>query len=72
MPELEKEGAQPTIELLRQYIDYQGFYDRQKLFWKQVVDTTLISCGATPSGGRNKLNSRFVRHHMVICLPEPS
>ena len=31
-----------------------------------------VSCGATPSGGRNKLNPRFVRHSMVICLPEPS
>ncbi len=72
MPEIEKEGAQPTIELLRHFIDYQGFYDRQKLFWKQVVDTTMIGCGATPSGGRNKLNPRYVRHHMVLCLPEPS
>jgi dynein heavy chain, axonemal len=69
MPELEKEGAQPTIELLRHFIDFQGFYDRQKLFWKQVVDTTMIGCGATPSGGRNKLNPRYVRHHMVLCLP---
>lgn len=72
MPQLEKEGAQPTIELLRHFIDYKGFYDRQKLFWKQVVDTTMIGCGATPSGGRNKLNTRYVRHHMVLCLPEPS
>lgn len=57
---------------MRHFVDYQGFYDRQKLFWKQVVDTTLVGCGATPSGGRNKLNPRFVRHHMVLCLPEPS
>ena len=32
----------------------------------------MIGCGATPSGGRNRLNPRFVRHHMVLCLPEPS
>jgi dynein heavy chain len=37
LPELEKEGAQPTIELLRHFLDYGGFYDRAKLFWKQVV-----------------------------------
>lgn len=42
------------------------------MFWKQVVETNLVSCGATPSGGRNKLNARFVRHSMVVCLPEPS
>jgi dynein heavy chain len=58
--------------LLRNYLDYGGFYDRAKLFWKQVVDTTLIGCGATPSGGRNQLNKRFTRHSMILCLPEPS
>ena len=58
--------------MLRHFLDYQGFYDRQKLFWKQVVDTTMVGCGATPSGGRNKLNARYVRHHMILCLPEPS
>ena len=72
MPELEKEGAQPTIELLRNFLDFGGFYDRQKLFWKQVVETTLVGCGATPSGGRNKLNTRFMRHHMLLCIPEPA
>ena len=36
------------------------------------METSLVSCGATPSGGRNKLNARFVRHSMVVCLPEPS
>jgi dynein heavy chain len=69
LPEIEQYGAQPTIELLRNYIDYGGFYDRAKLFWKQIVDTTLIGCGATPSGGRNQLNKRFTRHSMVFCLP---
>jgi len=53
-------------------LDYGGFYDRGKLFWKQIVDATLIGCGATPSGGRNQLNKRFTRHSMTLCLPEPS
>jgi dynein heavy chain len=72
MPAPEFYGAQPTIELLRQFLDQKGFYDRTKLYWKDVVDTTLIACGATPGGGRNQLSRRFLRHFLVLCMPQPS
>ena len=32
--------------------DLRGFYDRKKLFWKDVEDTTLICGCATRGGGR--------------------
>jgi dynein heavy chain, axonemal len=72
MPALETYGAQPCIELLRQIIDKGGVYDRQKHFWKEIEDTTLIIAGAPPGGGRNQLHPRFVRHFNVFCLPQPS
>lgn len=34
MPKLDTYGSQPPIELLRQFVDFHGLYDREKLFWK--------------------------------------
>ena len=69
MPSVEEYGAQPPIELLRQLVDFSGFYDRQKLFWKSVQDSCLVIAAAPPGGGRNPLTPRFVRHFNVFCLP---
>lgn len=72
MPALEFYGAQPCIELLRQLADLGGLYDRQKLFFKQVEDTTLIPVCAPPGGGRNQLSFRFLRQLLPLMFPTPS
>ena len=72
MPAVEKFGAQPPIELLRQYLDFGGFYDRQKFIFKEIWNSMLISAAAPPGGGRNELTPRFIRHFHIFNLPEPS
>ncbi|XP_061490002.1 dynein axonemal heavy chain 6 isoform X2 [Rhineura floridana] len=72
MPKLDRYGSQPPIELLRQYQDFGGFYDREKLFWKEIHDVTIASACAPPGGGRNPVTPRFMRHFAMLCLPTPS
>ncbi|KAE8631104.1 hypothetical protein XENTR_v10001083 [Xenopus tropicalis] len=72
MPKLDRYGSQPPIELLRQYQDFGGFYDREKMFWKEIQDVTIAAACAPPGGGRNPVTPRFIRHFSMLCLPTPS
>jgi len=72
MPLVEEYGAQPPVELLRQFMDFKGFYDRDKLFWKEVVDVLMFAGAAPPGGGRAVVTPRFTRHFNVMCIPPAS
>ncbi|KAJ3215607.1 Dynein heavy chain 6, axonemal [Dinochytrium kinnereticum] len=72
MPKLDSYGSQPPIELLRQYLDFSGFYDREKLFWKVIQDVEIVACCAPPGGGRNNITPRFLRHFNMLNIPVPS
>lgn len=72
MPKPEVFGAQPPIELLRQFIDTGGFYDREKLIWKNISNVILCTICAPPGGGRNPLTSRFTRHFSMMFIPTTS
>ena len=71
MPAKEKYGAQPPIELLRQVID-GGFYDRAKLFYKNVADTVFAAACAPPGGGRQDVTTRLTRRFHAVWLPSLS
>jgi dynein heavy chain, axonemal len=72
MPAVEKYGAQPPIELLRQLLADGGFYDRPNFFMKYIENFVCICAAAPPSGGRAPLTPRFIRHFHVFCLPQPA
>lgn len=70
MPAKEKYGAQPPIELLRQYLDQGGWYehkDKEKPF-RHIVDTTLISAMGPPGGGRSFITPRILGHFYMLSL----
>lgn len=70
MPTLDKYGAQPPIELLRQFLDQKGLYNKERKFI-EIIDTQLIGAMGPSGGGRSVLSSRFIRHFLVLGCSEP-
>lgn len=53
MPKKDKFGAQPPLELLRQWMDYEGWFDRNnREMFMYVLDIQFISAMGPPGGGR--------------------
>lgn len=66
MPEADKYGAQPPLELIRQLLDLGGVYDTEKVAWKvkfmfNIVETWGSGCRLLPLGPcPTKTKNKFV------------
>jgi dynein heavy chain len=67
MPQKEYYGAQPPIELLRQWMDHKGWYNRKELAFFEIHDLIMGSGMGPPGGGRTFISPRLKRHYNMVA-----
>ena len=70
MPNKEEYGAQPPIEILRQFMDFDGWYDNKEKVFRNMIDVMYVAAMGPPGGGRTFITPRFTRWFNVISVTE--
>ena len=70
MPKVEQYGAQPPIEILRQFMDQGGWYDRKdnKHPFRVLEDIMVVAAMGTPGGGKSFITPRLARHFNLVAF----
>jgi dynein heavy chain len=71
MPTKDTFGSQPPLELLRMWLDYGFWYDRQKQTKKEIRDMFLLAAMGPPGGGRQVISRRLQGRFNLLNMTFP-
>jgi dynein heavy chain len=72
MPRKDLFGSQPPLELIRQWMDYEAWYDREKQTLRYILDMQLGCSMGPPGGGRAAISPRFQSQFHLINFVNPA
>ena len=70
MPAVDTYGTVQPHTLIRQHLDYQHWYDRQKLTLKEIHNVQYVAC-MNPTAGSFTIDTRLQRHFTVFSVSFP-
>ncbi len=71
MPQVDKYDTQSSIELLRQMVDYHGWYDKVKIQLKEIIHCQMAAC-MNPTAGSFNITPRMQRHFVTFAVQMPT
>jgi dynein heavy chain len=71
MPYVDKYDTQSPIEIARQFIDYDGWYDKNEIELKQIQNSQYMAC-MNPTSGSFTITPRMQRHFVTLAVQMPS
>jgi len=72
MPQKDKFGSHPPLELLRMWIQHGMWYDREKHLVKKVQDMQLLALMGPAGGGRTEISLRMQSQFHIINVTTAS
>merc|ERR1719305_1586999 len=68
MPQKDTYGAQGAIEILRQFMFQQGWYERKTADFRSLIEIGFIAAMGPPGAGKNDITARYAWHYNLVIF----
>lgn len=72
MASQDAQGVHPTLELLRQWFDYSGWFDMKFSDFRKLENLFYIAAMTPRLGNDKMMSSRILRHFALVTMGQPT